>query len=82
MFFHIGRIFTNPKDVAGAEGIEPSSAVLETDVLPLNHAPVIPKIPDFRAIGPNTQPIFGDSVAHIYGKSSANIINIFKFQRK
>ena len=25
--------------VAGAEGIEPSSKVLETSVLPLNHAP-------------------------------------------
>ena len=26
--------------LAGAEGIEPSSAVLETDILPLNYAPV------------------------------------------
>lgn len=26
--------------MAGAEGIEPSSAVLETDILPLNYAPV------------------------------------------
>ena len=25
--------------LAGAEGIEPSSAVLETDILPLNYAP-------------------------------------------
>ena len=25
--------------MAGAEGIEPSSAVLETDILPLNYAP-------------------------------------------
>ncbi len=29
--------------MAGAEGIEPSSAVLETDVLPLNHAPLEPQ---------------------------------------
>lgn len=27
------------KKLAGAEGIEPSSAVLETDILPLNYAP-------------------------------------------
>ena len=26
--------------LAGAEGIEPSSAVLETDILPLNYAPI------------------------------------------
>ena len=31
--------------MAGAEGIEPSSAVLETDVLPLNHAPISGKNP-------------------------------------
>ena len=39
--------------MAGAEGIEPSSAVLETDVLPLNHAPK--KAPDFAPLA-HTQP--------------------------
>ncbi len=28
--------------MAGVEGIEPSSAVLETDILPLNYTPTIP----------------------------------------
>ena len=30
----------SPKGVAGAEGIEPSLKVLETSVIPLDHAPV------------------------------------------
>lgn len=29
-----------PKRLAGAEGIEPSSKVLETPILPLNYAPI------------------------------------------
>ena len=33
--------------MAGAEGIEPSSAVLETDILPLNYAPKYLILPVF-----------------------------------
>ena len=52
--------------MAGAEGIEPSSAVLETDVLPLNHAPR--KAPDFAPLA-RIQP-------DILGKDSTKVQKI------
>ena len=53
--------------MAGAEGIEPSSAVLETDILPLNYAP---RLSVFLPVVYRLTPIFCDTVPHLYGKSS------------
>ena len=43
------------RNLAGAEGIEPSSAVLETDILPLNYAPILTiLLPVFCTADPNS----------------------------
>ena len=66
-------------NVAGAEGIEPSSAVLETDILPLNYAPLnILYLSD----APHANTIVCDTIAHEYKKSSGNIIILFKNRSK
>ena len=65
--------------LAGAEGIEPSSAVLETDILPLNYAPLNILNPSDV---PHANTIVCDTIAHVYKKSSGNIIIFFKKSRK
>lgn len=40
-FFQKKAIY-DKTNLAGAEGIEPSTSVLETDVIPLNYAPILP----------------------------------------
>ena len=73
IFFIFFPVFCNILQVflAGAEGIEPSSAVLETDILPLNYAPVAAFFsPTYR------MPLYTvrKRIAHKYKKSSGNII--------
>ena len=66
-------------NMAGAEGIEPSSAVLETDILPLNYAPLNILYP---SDAPHANTIVCDTIAHEYKKSSGNIIILFKIRGK
>lgn len=65
--------------LAGAKGIEPLSAVLETDILPLNYAPVLVAIaPDFYV--PRT-PTADARVAHLYEKASGKTEILYVFNR-
>ena len=59
---------TVPKFMAGAEGIEPSSAVLETDVLPLNHAPESTTNPAFLRIWFERTPNIPVKISTLYRK--------------
>ena len=55
--------------VAGAEGIEPSSAVLETDILPLNYAPILTVK---TSVFTPSDPAVCVKIAQEYRKSSGN----------
>ena len=54
--------------MAGAEGIEPSSAVLETDVLPLNHAPESTTNPRIPRIWFERTPDIPTKISTVYQK--------------
>ena len=62
--------------MAGAEGIEPSSAVLETDILPLNYAPILTV--NYPSCAP-PDPAVWVKIAHVNRKSSGNYYTFLNY---